>query len=719
MPTREAGRLLEMAQRYRGALESGNADAADRITRGWVTAQQRLDVEVQSLMSKMEAARLAGVDPSPAWLYQQKRLTSLTDAIQVEVQKWAPMAEETTREAAYAASRAAQGQAQGLAKEAARSGVEALEATFTGLNAENMATILGHLAPGGPLRDLLVRLGGETAQAAQDVLLQGVILGKGSGWMTGQLRRAMDLPRWRAETIARTEALRAYRETTLATFQQTSVVTGWMWTAALDRRTCPACLALHGEEFTKEERLDGHPRCRCAMVPITGRPLDVTKGEDWLRAQSPLTQRSILGPRKYDLWKEGKLELGDMVARTHSPEWGTMRRERSVLEIVQGRNGNFRDVDLPTVDVTPQVLDDFPTDLPRSRFSQATLRDFHQKLKAMDDDTLAAQLGHKEAAVRAMAKHELDKREALAHPERAWSVGELERALKTSTDPGRQAAYQAELERRGLRTQNAWTDTLPRLDGPTVTQRSDLTLEAVGGDTARYLEGVPGIRRDGVTFHITDHDAAVRALERAAQVYRQTAATSPMDALRLRRVEGYLDEVRRAKGGVTLEEFQATNPRWRESRQYQVNCTNSVTAHELRRRGYDVTAAPRPTLSGRYRHNYYTDWGGDRESWSREWTVLQAKRAMTKEWPVGARGFVSVTWKGRRAGAHVFSVEKMPDGSLRFYDPQSGHDYGDGSTVFGDARPKITFLRVDDKPLTDKLEDYILRPGEDYGDKRR
>lgn len=372
MPTQTSSQLLEAAQAYRDDLERATVAASTRTAEAWLQAQQRINLEVQALLSKMEAARLAGVDPSPAWLYQERRLATLTETIQAEAARWAATAEPYVRDLAYQSAADASQNARALATEAARVDLPGVEASFTDLNPENMATILGHLAPGGPLRDLLTSLGGEAAEAATQALLEGTILGKGTDWIARQLGQALDIPRWRAETIARTESLRVYRETSRETYKRSNVVGSWTWTSALDRRTCPACVALHGTTYSLEEQLDGHPRCRCAMVPNTKswaelgldpaldemnpRP-PMQTGADWLKAQSPLTQKAVLGPRKFDLYANGKADLPDFVARTHSPAWGTMRRERSLKELAEGRNADYRDLPPVQQSTTVRAMD--------------------------------------------------------------------------------------------------------------------------------------------------------------------------------------------------------------------------------------------------------------------------------------------------------------------------------------------------------------------------
>jgi SPP1 gp7 family putative phage head morphogenesis protein len=357
VPTTHASRLAEMANAYRDALEARNAAAVDRMAHSWLVAQQRVNVEMASLVSKIEAARLAGITPSPAWLYQERRLAQLTDTINGAIREWLPHAQAETAHLANVAMAEALEASQALSREAARTGLPGLEASFTDINPANMAQLLAHTAEGGPLHALLASIGGDMADQATNVLIQGVTSGKGSAWITRELANTLDIPRHRAETIARTEALRVYRETSRLTYASSNVVGSWTWLAALDRRTCPACVMMNGTHHPVTETLDGHPRCRCAMVPRTKtweelgldpsldklpdtRP-DIPLGKDWLEAQPPSVQRGVMGPGKYDAWKAGDLSLEDMVARTHSPEWGTMRRERSMIEIREGRNANW------------------------------------------------------------------------------------------------------------------------------------------------------------------------------------------------------------------------------------------------------------------------------------------------------------------------------------------------------------------------------------------
>lgn len=320
----------------------------------WAQAYHRARVDYDTLLAKIAAAKAAGQPLSPAWLYQQDRLKGAISTTKVQMAKYAAAASEQVKAAQWSAVQAA-------TKHAAKLGTTALVGAgihggFTELNPDNLRHLVGFLADGSPLDHLFGSLAVESAAQARQALIIGMAHGKGSIWMAQQVDAALDLPRWRAETIMRTETARVYRAAASETYQANAeVLEGWVWTAALDSRTCPACLVMDGTLHPIGSTLDGHPRCRCAMVPRTKtwaqlgvgdapdtRP-PVRSGKAWLEAQAPSVQRAILGPAKFKAWSSGQVTLDDLVARTKSPTWGTMRRERSLIEIEQGRNANWVD----------------------------------------------------------------------------------------------------------------------------------------------------------------------------------------------------------------------------------------------------------------------------------------------------------------------------------------------------------------------------------------
>ncbi|QDH47821.1 hypothetical protein KIY80_gp03 [Mycobacterium phage Benvolio] len=131
------------------------------------------------------------------------------------------------------------------------------------------------------------------------------------------------------------------------------------------------------------------------------------------------------------------------------------------------------------------------------------------------------------------------------------------------------------------------------------------------------------------------------------------------------------------------DNIAAVNPRWNErtpddpntDRQWNINCTRCAATVEMRARGYDVTALPKPeNLNDNYTHMSSAKWI-DEHGNPAQWDYLDGSRdrimdeinARAALWPEGARGLIRTTWEG--GGGHIFNWEKR-DGVIRFIDGQ-------------------------------------------------
>lgn len=178
---------------------------------------------------------------------------------------------------------------------------------------------------------------------------------------------------------------------------------------------------------------------------------------------------------------------------------------------------------------------------------------------------------------------------------------------------------------------------------------------------------------------------------------------------------GIIDVVENALGiskqdPMSIEEaVQGANPKYSTDRQFQVNCQRCVQTYELRRRGYDVEALPKP--KGRS----IIDWGNECFIDSKDvlsgkaYSYFEMRQHRTDIFDKltnsedGARYVIYSQWK--RGGAHVFIAEKE-NGVVRFVDPQSGiMDCSSHFNMAVDGRYGI--FRLDDKSITDNP--YILQ----------
>ena len=154
---------------------------------------------------------------------------------------------------------------------------------------------------------------------------------------------------------------------------------------------------------------------------------------------------------------------------------------------------------------------------------------------------------------------------------------------------------------------------------------------------------------------------------------------------------------------MTIEEARkGANPKYAPRTGYSINCQRCVQTYELRRRGYNVEAKPKP------RSNNLAWWGSEIfEDYGR--SIISAKRAFTLRQtetqvkdelanaPDGARYAIYIAWRGY-ASAHVFIAEKE-NGVVHYLDPQNNTP--DAENYFKDGRKDMFgFFRMDDKTIT-------------------
>lgn len=142
----------------------------------------------------------------------------------------------------------------------------------------------------------------------------------------------------------RTAQLWTARRANVLTYQQNGVQE-WLWSAALDLRTCVSCWSMHGTRHPVTEDLNDHYNGRCAPIPITQtvarllggqfqtetpRSLDAQQYFDSLPSDY---QRQILGAGRYTAYKAGLFNFQDMSKQVSVPIYGTMRVPKTLAEL--------------------------------------------------------------------------------------------------------------------------------------------------------------------------------------------------------------------------------------------------------------------------------------------------------------------------------------------------------------------------------------------------
>lgn len=344
---RDVERLRRAARAVIRRQAAEEAKLRREVLPGWRRIRVQLGQEAEALAKKIAAAE---GEPKVSWLHKQERYQKLLDQVEVRIAELTKAADlpvsafqATVLEQAAAQARALTAAALSPAGAAAKD----VMAQWTNLPVADVEAMIGRTSKGTPLSGLLQQIAPDARAQAAQILTQGITVGKSPRVVARELQSVSDAASSRLLTIARTETLNAGREATLEGYRLNSgIVQGWVWTASLDESTCEACIALCGETFPLQEECDAHPNCRCCMVPETMSWEDLGLGEmglgetsvasqletgpEWFDKQSAEMQRALLGPGKLDALRAGEIDWPDMVAHTHDPEWGGMRRAASL-----------------------------------------------------------------------------------------------------------------------------------------------------------------------------------------------------------------------------------------------------------------------------------------------------------------------------------------------------------------------------------------------------
>lgn len=145
------------------------------------------------------------------------------------------------------------------------------------------------------------------------------------GILTGQ-------PAHSVRALVRTAATHASNVVRAESFKALGV-THWRFVATLDTRTSIQCAANDGKVFPVGEgpMPPLHPNCRSTAVPMMGDGPEGTRASKdgpvpadqdfngWLMGRSVAEQNEVLGRRKAEAWRSGKLSLEQMLGRDLEP----------------------------------------------------------------------------------------------------------------------------------------------------------------------------------------------------------------------------------------------------------------------------------------------------------------------------------------------------------------------------------------------------------------
>jgi hypothetical protein len=359
---------LRLTADLRSALGSIADSRTRALAKAWATAWDSISPLVLSGVTDLLADVEAGKIPTRAQLVRSTRLLRALDVAEGELARLSRVAGMgIAKDVTEAVETAATQQDALIASQfpPAEGTTAELAVKFDKLNPRQLVAITTRVS--GQVTSLLYPLSAASYQAMTRSLLTGVALGSNpreiaarmvrgvEGGFTGGLTRAL--------TIARTETLdssrAAAREAHLA---NSDVLSGWQWSASLDRRCCPSCWSKHGNKYPLDVPgpLD-HQQGRCARVPVaktwaelgfsaTEPPSAMPDAQAVFRAMSKADQLAVMGPARLAALDSGKASWADLAQRKRTTGWRDSYSVRPVKDLLAGARSGAADTHLPSPD---------------------------------------------------------------------------------------------------------------------------------------------------------------------------------------------------------------------------------------------------------------------------------------------------------------------------------------------------------------------------------
>lgn len=330
--------VVRAIRKYREEVARDELATLRRLARLWVPSYRELRKQVDALTSLIQQKRDKGEPVEVEYLYSLDRYQTMMDQAEQMIRKY---------------NKAAAGQIHGTEVEMAEMGAqngkqlisiaEPDNPMWTRVNKRETRIAAGMTANGSPLDNLLAKSFDAMKEGLEQALITGISTGQGSSWIAQRMMEAAEIPEQRALLIARTEVNRAYRQANWEQMQSSGAVRGYR-RMCYPPTACFACLMLDGEFYPVDSEPCDHPNGKCSFVPVTKHfdPADDPswqRGRDWFMEQDEATQRKLMGPGRFDLWKQQGLDPRDMVYIKPNATWGGSPAVVSLKNLLGYRGG--------------------------------------------------------------------------------------------------------------------------------------------------------------------------------------------------------------------------------------------------------------------------------------------------------------------------------------------------------------------------------------------
>lgn len=327
--------IYDVADQFKRELRDLTRDASSDIVRAYGNIWQRLNSEILKL-TRQYYDDTRGIS-AQAWLQELGRLNILQAQVERELRTFAATASANIVYQQQEAIRMAGNHAFEMVDYVAkRAGISMI---WNRLDTDRLEQMVGMLQYGSPLSKILYGYGDKAGKTIGDSIITGIAMGIGPREIARNIRGDMAGDLSRAMRIARTEIIRASREASREIYKANpDIVGGYIRRSARSERTCAACWALDGEKYPVDQPLDDHPNGLCYEVPYLPDAAEMYNlddtGSSAFEKLSNEQKQAILGPVKFEGFKQGLFGLKDLVGHMHSDDWGDGIQEKSLSSLL-------------------------------------------------------------------------------------------------------------------------------------------------------------------------------------------------------------------------------------------------------------------------------------------------------------------------------------------------------------------------------------------------
>lgn len=326
--------LEKITRKRRKELDQVDSQARQDITAAYDKVITGITTDLRMLEQDIADARANGEDVNPDWLRRQFRYQRLIQQASTEFDRFSGEAVQHLEAARF---KSVSGGAM-LAYETLGS-VGVSRDLFAGnINTQAFERLVSSLGF-EPLQEIFDSFGDKESKLIQDGLVKGIGSGKGVAAITNDILKSFDqaFGARRIATIVRTESMRAYNASLAEQYAKVDhLIAGYRWVAALQQRTCLACLGRHGKIYKTYQRTQ-HVNCRCILSPVApDSEVEYPSADTFIRGLPETKQRKMFPtPDAWIAFRDKKVGLNDFAGVRKDKKWGDSVQVKSWKSVAE------------------------------------------------------------------------------------------------------------------------------------------------------------------------------------------------------------------------------------------------------------------------------------------------------------------------------------------------------------------------------------------------